>query len=59
MRLNLLHRPTLLISIYHSPDDFFNIKPMLDSRNLGCKFKIRRYPLSLINETLLIAEVLA
>lgn len=51
------HRPTLVISIYHSPEDFFDIKPMLESWDLGYKFKIRHCPANLICETLLIAEV--
>lgn len=30
----------MLISIYHNAKDFFEIKPMLESWNLGYKFKI-------------------
>ena len=33
-------KPILLISIYHNADDFFNIKPWIESLNLGYKFKI-------------------
>ncbi|MFX3627500.1 FkbM family methyltransferase [Campylobacter sp. LH-2024] len=33
-------KPAMLISIYHNPDDFFNIKPLIESWNLGYKFKI-------------------
>ena len=33
-------RPDLLISIYHTPKDFFEIKPLLESWNLWYKFKI-------------------
>lgn len=50
-------RPHLLISIYHTPDDFFDIKPMIESWNLGYKFKVRRCPGSLLADTMLIAEV--
>ncbi|WP_337210385.1 FkbM family methyltransferase [Campylobacter molothri] len=35
-------KPAMLISIYHNPDDFFNIKPLIESWNLGYKFKIYR-----------------
>ena len=33
-------KPLLLICIYHTPKDFFEIKPMLESLNLGYKFKV-------------------
>ncbi|MBR2525326.1 FkbM family methyltransferase [bacterium] len=33
-------KPTLLLSIYHFADDFFNIKPIIEDLNLGYKFKI-------------------
>lgn len=50
-------RPLLLISIYHQAGDFFAIKPMLESWDLGYTFKIRRAnPANLINEIMLIAE---
>jgi FkbM family methyltransferase len=49
--------PTMIISIYHTADDFFGIKPMLESMNLGYKFRIYRPPmLNVLNDTLLIAE---
>ena len=50
-------KPALLISIYHSADDFFHIKPMLEQLNLGYCFKVR-HPVcgSVLTETLLIAE---
>ncbi len=50
-------KPTLIICIYHSLDDFFNIKPMIENLNLGYKFKIYKpceYTVTL--ETVLIAE---
>ncbi len=33
-------KPAMLISIYHQADDFFDIKPMIASWNLGYSFKI-------------------
>ncbi|HFZ5019186.1 TPA: FkbM family methyltransferase [Campylobacter jejuni] len=35
-------KPAMLISIYHNPNDFFDIKPLIESWNLGYKFKIYR-----------------
>ena len=32
--------PLLLICLYHTPKDFFEIKPLLESLNLGYKFKV-------------------
>ncbi|MDR0942621.1 MAG: FkbM family methyltransferase [Holosporales bacterium] len=50
-------RPTLMISIYHNPEDFFNIKPLIESWNLGYKFKIvRAKDTCILNDTMLIAE---
>lgn len=50
-------RPTLLISIYHTAGDFFDIKPMIESWNLNYDFKIVK-PLDgqILLETLLICE---
>ena len=51
-------RPTLLISIYHTPKDFFEIKPLIESWNLGYTIKIvKETDDSIFIETLLIAEV--
>ena len=53
------YRPVLLISMYHNPSDFFEIKPMIDSWNLGYKFSVYK-PLgnnTVVAETLLIAQV--
>lgn len=36
------HKPVLVISIYHNPTDFFEIKPLLESLNLRYTFLIRR-----------------
>ncbi|MDR2407636.1 MAG: FkbM family methyltransferase [Bacteroidales bacterium] len=35
------HKPLLIISIYHNPKDFFEIKPKIESLNLGYHFLIR------------------
>ena len=50
-------KPILMISIYHSYDDFFNIKPLIESWNLSYKFKIFK-PIqpSITSETMLLAE---
>lgn len=51
-------KPSLLISIYHNASDFFNIKPLIESWNLGYKFRIVKcIDGELCAETLLIAEV--
>jgi len=34
-------KPILVISIYHTPKDFFEIKPRLDALKLGYRFQIR------------------
>jgi len=50
-------KPFLLISIYHNPSDFFNIKPMIESWNLGYTFKIVKCTDGQIcAETLLVAS---
>jgi FkbM family methyltransferase len=50
-------KPAMLISIYHNAQDFFEIKPMIESWNLGYKFKIRKYCCSrFFTETTLICE---
>jgi len=49
------HKPVLLISIYHHPKDFFNIKPLIESLGLDYKFMIRKLNYcSLTDETMLI-----
>jgi FkbM family methyltransferase len=52
------YKPVLLISIYHNPSDFFEIKPMIESWNLGYKFSVYK-PVTggVVGETLLIAQV--
>jgi FkbM family methyltransferase len=39
-------KPILIISIYHSVKDFFEIKPLLESWGVGYKFYIRHHVLS-------------
>lgn len=34
-------RPVMTISIYHTPEEFFELKPFLESLDLGYKFMIR------------------
>ncbi len=52
-------RPILLLSIYHNAHDFFELKPMLESWNLGYSFHIHKPTFgSATGETLLIAEIL-
>lgn len=54
-----MQKPALFLSIYHSPDDFFHIKPLIESWNLGYIFKIiKSLDGQLFNETTLVAEVL-
>ncbi len=51
-------KPTLLLSIYHSMDDYLNIKPFIESLNLGYTFRIfHPDDGSIIEETLLICEL--
>lgn len=51
-------KPALLISIYHNGHDFFEIKPWIESLNLGYKFKIRKaWDYNTNRDTLLICEV--
>ncbi|MEI0496263.1 FkbM family methyltransferase [Brachyspira intermedia] len=51
-------RPTLIISIYHNFEDFFEIKPMIESWNLGYKFSIKKgSEFHTMIGTLLIAEI--
>ena len=51
-------KPTLIISIYHSYEDLFEIKPMIENWNLGYKFHIKKgSEFHKIVGTLLIAEI--
>ena len=52
-------KPAMILSIYHQASDFFDIKPILESWNLGYTFRIYKpidYNISL--ETTLMCEVL-
>lgn len=50
-------KPVMLISIYHNADDFFDIKPMIESWDLGYKFSIHKpCDYSVSREVLLICE---
>lgn len=52
------YKPVLLISIYHNPADFFEIKPLIESWNLGYKFKIRKaVDNDVVRDTMLICEL--
>lgn len=53
-----IFKPVILLSIYHNEHDFFELKPLIESWNLGYKFQIYK-PTNgnLTNETLLMAEV--
>lgn len=47
-------KPILLLSIYHTPDDFFGIKSMIDDLNLGYSFKIsKERPWAFLADTIL------
>lgn len=51
-------KPAMLLSIYHQPSDYFGIKPLIESWNLGYKFKIHKgVDLSVTGETALFCEV--
>ncbi len=52
-------KPILLLSIYHSMDDYLSIKPYIESLNLGYSFRIYRPDDGgVMTETLLICELL-
>ncbi len=38
-------RPVLSLSIYHNPDEFFELKPFLESLNLNYRFFLEKYRL--------------
>lgn len=51
-------KPILLLSIYHNAHDFFELKPLLESWNLGYTFKIHKPVIgNATSETLLLAEI--
>ena len=50
-------KPTLILSIYHNYNQFFNLKHIIESLNLGYRFKIIKHSKpQIITETKLIAE---
>jgi len=50
------YRPVLAISIYHRPEDFFQIKPWLENLCPEYKFQIKKaHPFSLTREVILLA----
>lgn len=52
-------KPAMLISIYHQASDFFEIKPMIESWNLGYSFKIiKPIDYSVVTECALFCEVI-
>ncbi len=52
-------KPAMLLSIYHSGRDFFKIKPLIESWNLGYSFKIHKgVDGSVTGETALFCEIL-
>ena len=51
-------KPAMLISIYHQASDYFGIKPLIESWDLGYKFKIHKgTDFSLVAETVLFCEI--
>ncbi|NTE37363.1 FkbM family methyltransferase [Agrobacterium tumefaciens] len=56
MRTIEKHRPILSISVYHRPEDMFEIKPFLEERDLGYRFIAQHQnPFDPIYETVLLA----
>lgn len=52
-------KPVLLLSMYHNDEDFFGLKPLLESWELGYSFKVfKGLDYGICLETMLIAEVL-
>ena len=52
-------KPAMLLSIYHSGGDYFGIKPLIESWNLGYSFKIHKgVDLNITTETALFCEIL-
>lgn len=50
-------RPALIISIYHSVNDFFEIKPFIESLGVGYNFKIfKPIDYTILEETCLLCE---
>lgn len=59
MRTICEQKPILLLSIYHNAHDFFELKPLIESWNLGYTFSIHKPTYgNATSETLLLAEIL-
>ena len=51
-------KPMLFISIYHSAEDFFEIKPWIENLDLGYKFEIiKEQPWTFIADTILKCKI--
>ena len=51
-------KPILLLSVYHRPEDFFDIKPLIESWGLGYRFMVRKTTYrDLVAEVMLIGYV--
>lgn len=51
-------KPAMLISIYHQASDYFEIKPLIESWDLGYKLQVcKGVDFSLVAETVLLCEV--
>lgn len=47
-------KPIMFLSIYHNVNDFFEIKPLIESLNLGYTFKVsKERPETFIGDTIL------
>lgn len=47
-------RPLMLVSVYHTARDFFEVKPYLESLSLGYRFLLRKLTTDLFKEVVLI-----
>lgn len=47
-------RPVLYLCIYHNTDEFWEIKPFIESLNLNYHFEIRHYSINWLSEVVLI-----
>jgi FkbM family methyltransferase len=54
MKTIAAQRPILLISIYHTADDFFEIKPLLEKAELDYVFMVRKLTTDIMKELVLI-----
>ena len=53
------YRPVLSIAIYHRPEDFFEIKPLIEDLQLGYQFMVRKIVYhDLVTEVMLLGYVL-